>query len=52
MSLSVQRAELIAPDLLPTCPTCLNLCEHGATYCCEDGTRLTLTAQELANLRH
>ena len=50
--LRVLRDELIAPDLLPVCPTCLRLCDPGSLYCCEDGTRLTLSAQELANLRH
>lgn len=44
--LCVQRSDLIAPDLLPTCPTCLMLCDPGSLYCCEDGTRLTLSVGE------
>lgn len=42
-----KRDDLLAPDHLPTCPLCGDLCEHDAYVCPRCGRDLMLTVRPL-----
>jgi hypothetical protein len=50
-ALRAQRGEMAAPDHLPSCPRCGNLCGDGGKWCAECGTWLLLDGPRSSDLR-